>query len=103
MFRNLITFLPNSLFTTSAVGYFEYLSKLVVKYCSILFSFIIGPPKSNWISSFGSIHFGNSSHLQCVINDFKFIPISVQACTRLLLPIYPGGYMATKCSVLETT
>ena len=68
----------------SAVGYFEYLSMLVKKYCSMPISLIIGPPKSIWISSFGSINFGKGDHLQCGITDFKFLPISVLALHSLI-------------------
>ena len=39
LFKNLITIGPEALFTISAVGYFEYLSILVIKYCSMPFSF----------------------------------------------------------------
>ena len=42
------------------------------------FSFNNGPPKSIWISSFDSIHFGKGVHLQCGITDFKFLQIFVQ-------------------------
>ena len=50
-----------------------------MKYCSMPFPLIIGPPKSIWISSFGSAHFGKGDQLQCGITDFRFLPISVQA------------------------
>ena len=38
LLRNLITFGPDALFTISAVGYFEYRSTHVMKYCSMPFS-----------------------------------------------------------------
>ena len=38
LFKNLITFGPEALFTISALGYFEYLSIRVIKYCSMPFS-----------------------------------------------------------------
>ena len=50
-----------------------------MKYCSMPFSLIMGPPKSIWILSFGSIHFDTGDHLQCGINDFRFLAISLQA------------------------
>ena len=79
----MITFGPEALFTISAVGYFEYLSILVIKYCSMPFSFKNGPPKSICISSFGSIHFVRGAHLRCEITDIRFLSISVQALHSL--------------------
>ena len=74
-----------ALFTISTVGYFEYRSTLVKKYCSITILLIIGPPKSVWISSFGSINFGKGDYLLYGITDFKFLPISVQALHLLAM------------------
>ena len=74
-----MTFVPESLFTIPAVGYFGYQSTLVIKYCSVPFSLIKCPPKSIWNSSFGSINFGKGDHLLCGITGFKILPISVQA------------------------
>ena len=92
----MITFGPDALFTISAVGYLEYLSILVIKYCSMPFSFKIGPPKSNCISSFGSLHLGRGAHLRCGITDLRFLPISVQALHSLALPVYLCGCRATR-------
>ena len=58
LFKNLNTFVTEALFIIPAVGYFEYLSTLVKKYCSIPFSLNIGPPKSIFISSLDSTQFG---------------------------------------------
>ena len=76
-------FVPEALFTISAVGYFEYLSTLVMKYCSIPFPLIIGPPKFICFSWFGSTHFGKGAHLRCGITDSGFLPISVHALHSL--------------------
>ena len=76
--------MPEALFTISAVGYFEYLSIPVIKYCSMPFSFKIGPPNSICISSFGSLHFGRVAHLRCEITDLRFLTISEQALHSLI-------------------
>ena len=86
LFKNLITFVPEALFIISANGYFEYLSTLVMKYCSIPFSLSIGPPKSICISS-----------ESLILSSYQF---PSRLCTRWLLPVYPGGYMATNYSAL---
>ena len=62
LFKNLITFVTEALFMAPAVGYFVYISTLVMKYCSIPFSLSIGPPKSIFISSFDSTQFGKGPH-----------------------------------------
>ena len=72
-------------FTIITVGYFEYRSTFVKNYCSVSFSVIMAPPKSIWISSFGSIHFGKGYHLLCGITGFNLLLISVQALHSLAL------------------
>ena len=100
LFKNVITFVPEALFTISAVGNFEYLSILAIKHRSIPFSLSIGPPKS--------IFFRHSvqrilvkvpicSAESLILNSYQF---PCRLCTHWLLPVYPHGYMATKYSVL---
>ena len=50
-----------------------------MKYCSMLFSLLIVPTKSIWISSFDSIQLGKDDHLLSGITGVKFLQISVQA------------------------
>ena len=75
----------DALFTISTVGYFEYRSMFLMKYCSIPFSLTIGPPKSIWISSLGSIQLGKGVQLLCGITGFKFLPIFIKALHSLAL------------------
>ena len=58
---------------------------LAMKNSSLPFSLIIGPPKSIWISSFGSVKLDRGDPLLRGITDFKFLPISVQALHSLAL------------------
>ena len=67
------------------MGYFENRSTLVMKYCSMPFSFLIGPPNYIWISSLGSKQIGKGGHLLNGIICFKFLPISVQVLHLLTL------------------
>ena len=60
---------------------------LVMKLGSTFFCFLIGPPKSISISSFGSIHFGRGDDLLCGITGFKFLPNFWQALHSLALAI----------------
>ena len=83
VFRNLITFGLEARYIISVLGYFEYRCMPVKKFCSTHFSKIIGPPKSVWSSSFGSVQLGNLDYLQCGLTDFKILTISVQASYSL--------------------
>ena len=74
-----------------------------MKYCSMPFSLIVGSHEIYLDFVIRLKKFGKVEHLLCGNIGFKFLPISVQALHSLDLPIYLGGYMATKFSLLGTT
>ena len=68
-----------ALSNTSAVGNFENRS----------IHARIGPPKSIWISSFGTLHNFNGAHLLARIIDFNFLPIFTQGLHFAVFVIVP--------------
>ena len=65
----------SQLWYTFAWGYLEYLSADASIYDSLYCSSIIGPAKSNWTSSLGSISAGSSDILFLGMIGFRFLPI----------------------------
>ena len=69
---------PFAFVTSFKVGNFEKRSIHARKYTSLPCPSIVGPPKSNWISSFGSEHGGKGAQWLFGIMLFKFLSNSVQ-------------------------
>ena len=87
--RNFRTFSVFVLLKDFADGSLENLSTEVSICCSRPFSFVTGPQKSNWISSFGSRSRGSGACLFFGVIGFKFLPIFVQAfaCLRFVYQV----------------
>ena len=73
--RNLITFDAFVLLNVLADGNFEKRSTHVRMYWSFPLSFVTGPQKSSWISSFGSLSKASGADLFLGDMAFRFLPI----------------------------
>ena len=74
LFENFFMFGPFAFETNFRVGNFEKRSMQAKKKTSLPCPSNIGPPKSNWISSFGSEHGGRGVQSDFRIKPFRFLP-----------------------------
>ena len=104
LFRIISMFGPFAFVTSFKVGNFEKRSMHARKYTSLPCPSIFGPPKSNWISSFGSEHCGRGAQRLFGFLFFKFLPNSVRG--RHVLDLFiksrlmKGHYMRCPNSVM---